>query len=285
VVHVNSALLAGHALGQDDALDAADQEHLASCSHCRAELDQYRRVVTLGQGAQASEVPTPPLDRIWRSIQAELAPNSITEGIAAPKTVVAESVPPLTANDKPASDVSVNDVPVNDVPASGVPANDVPANGETNAGNVKPIAARRRKWWPIAAAAAALGLVVGAGATVIIDRNDVQVAASTALSALPGQTGHGTAELLRTPNDPELRVSVDGPQPADRYREVWLINSDGQRMYSLGVLPESGTGTYPLPTLLADGLDGFTIVDVSIEPYDGNPEHSRNSQVRGSLPE
>jgi Anti-sigma-K factor rskA len=285
VVHVNSVLLAGHALGQDDALDAADQEHLASCSHCRAELDQYRRVVTLGQGAQASEVPTPPLDRIWRSIQAELAPNSITEGIAAPKTVVAESVPPLTANDKPASDVPVNDVPVNDVPASGVPANDVPANGETNAGNVKPIAARRRKWWPIAAAAAALGLVVGAGATVIIDRNDVQVAASTALSALPGQTGHGTAELLRTPNDPELRVSVDGPQPADRYREVWLINSDGQRMYSLGVLPESGTGTYPLPTLLADGLDGFTIVDVSIEPYDGNPEHSRNSQVRGSLPE
>jgi len=43
--------------------------------------------------------------------------------------------------------------------------------------------------------------------------------------------------------------------------------------------------TYPLPTLLADGLDSFTIVDVSIEPYDGNPEHSRNSQVRGTLPE
>ena len=126
--------------------------------------------------------------------------------------------------------------------------------------------------------------MVGAGATVIINRNDVQVAASTPLTALPGQTGHGMAELLRARNDPELRVSVDGPQPADRYREVWLINSDGQRMYSLGVLPESGTATYPLATLLADGLDGFTIVDVSIEPYDGNPEHSRNSQVRGSLP-
>ena len=87
MVHVNSALLAGHALGQDDALDAADQEHLASCSHCRAELDQYRRVVTLGQGTQASETPTPPLDRIWRSIQAELAPTSATEGIAATKTM------------------------------------------------------------------------------------------------------------------------------------------------------------------------------------------------------
>ena len=283
MVHVNSALLAGHALGQDDALDAADQEHLASCSHCRAELDQYRRVVTLGQGTQASETPTPPLDRIWRSIQAELAPTSATEGIAATKTMVADSVPPVTANDSPASDVPGGDETANDKPVSVVAASDE----TTDAGGEKPIAGRRRKWWPIVAAAAALGLVVGAGATVIINRNDVQVAASTALSALPGHTGHGTAELLRTPNDPELRVSVDGPQPADppSYREVWLINSDGQRMYSLGVLPESGTGTYPLPTLLANGLDGFTIVDVSIEPYDGNPAHSRNSQVRGSLPE
>ena len=283
MVHVNSALLAGHALGQDDALDAADQEHLASCSHCRAELDQYRRVVTLGQGTQASETPTPPLDRIWRSIQAELAPTSATEGIAATKTMEADSVPPVTPNDRPASDVPGNDETANDKPVSVVAASDE----TTDAGGEKPIAGRRRKWWPIVAAAAALGLVVGAGATVIINRNDVQVAASTALSALPGHTGHGTAELLRTPNDPELRVSVDGPQPADppSYREVWLINSDGQRMYSLGVLPESGTGTYPLPTLLANGLDGFTIVDVSIEPYDGNPAHSRNSQVRGSLPE
>jgi Anti-sigma-K factor rskA len=281
VVHVNSALLAGHALGQDDALDAADQEHLASCSHCRAELDQYRRVVTLGQGTQASETPTPPLDRIWRSIQAELTPTSATEGIATTKTMVADSAPPLTPNDRPTSDVPGNDETANDKPLSVVAA----SGGTTDAGGEKPIPGRRRKWWPIVAAAAALGLVVGAGATVIINRNDVQVAASTALSALPGQTGHGTAELLRTPNDPELRVSVDGPQPADRYREVWLINSDGERMYSLGVLPESGTGTYPLPTLLSNGLDGFTIVDVSIEPYDGNPEHSRNSQVRGSLPE
>ncbi len=56
-------------------------------------------------------------------------------------------------------------------------------------------------------------------------------------------------------------------------------------MYSLGVLPATGSGTYPLPGLLGDGLEGFTIVDVSIEPYDGNPEHSRDSQVRGTLPE
>lgn len=303
MVHVNSALLAGHALGQDDALDAAEQEHLAGCTHCRAELDQYRRVVELSQEPQASAVPTPPLERIWQSIQAELAPNS-TAQIAPTRTMVADSPPPPPVSDKAADDnatadqtaideIAVDEIAV-DEPGSAEPRSAEPASAEPlaarSAGTVDAedevsSARRRRKWWPIVAAAAALGLVVGAGATVIVNRDDVAVAASTPLTALPGQTGHGTAELLRGRDDPELRVSVDGAPPANRYREVWLINSDGERMYSLGVLPENGSGTYPLPTLLANGLDGFTVVDVSIEPYDGNPEHSRNSQVRGSLPE
>jgi anti-sigma-K factor RskA len=65
---------------------------------------------------------------------------------------------------------------------------------------------------------------------------------------------------------------------------VWLINADGKRMYSLGVLSAAGTGTYPLPARLGSSLEGFNIVDVSIEPYDGNVLHSQNSQVRGTLP-
>ena len=265
MVHVNSALLAGHALGQDDALDDADREHLAGCDHCRAELDQYRRVVALSQEAEPAETPIAPLDRIWQSIQAELSPNSGAERTAT-KTAVPDSVPtPVAAAQAAGEERASEEV--------------------TAAGRDESPVGRRRKWWPIAAAAAALGLVVGAGATVIINRNDVQVAASTPLTALPGHTGQGNAELISARNDPQLRVSVDGPSPADSYREVWLINSDGKRMYSLGVLPEGGSGTYPLPTLLANGLDGFTIVDVSIEPYDGNPEHSHNSQVRGTLPE
>jgi hypothetical protein len=71
-----------------------------------------------------------------------------------------------------------------------------------------------------------------------------------------------------------------------RVTSVWLIR---KQALPLRALFDRDGGqrlrTYPLPTLLADGLDGFTIVDVSIEPYDGNPEHSRNSEVRGTLPE
>jgi len=42
-----------------------------------------------------------------------------------------------------------------------------------------------------------------------------------------------------------------------------LINTDGKRMYSLGVLPGGGTSTF-VPTGLGDELDGFTIVDISL---------------------
>jgi hypothetical protein len=55
-------------------------------------------------------------------------------------------------------------------------------------------------------------------------------------------------------------------------------------MYSLGVLPVGGAGAYVVPAGLDDSLDGFTIVDVSLEPYDGNAAHSLRSQVRGTLP-
>jgi Anti-sigma-K factor rskA len=128
----------------------------------------------------------------------------------------------------------------------------------------------RPRSWLLAAAAAVVG--------------QVEVTSSAALEALPGQTGQGTAELVRDQGRPELRVQIDAPLTPDRYREVWLINTDGKRMYPVGVLPDDGRATYPLPPALAGQLQGFTIVDVSIEPYDGNPAHSRESQVRGTLP-
>jgi hypothetical protein len=140
----------------------------------------------------------------------------------------------------------------------------------------------RPRSWLLVAAAAVVGLIIGVGVTTVAVRDRVEVTSSTALEALPGQTGQGTAELVSDRGRPELRVQIDAPPTPDRYREVWLINTDGQRMYTLGVLPDDGTASYPPE--LAGQLQGFTIVDVSIEPYDGNPAHSRESQVRGSLP-
>jgi anti-sigma-K factor RskA len=142
----------------------------------------------------------------------------------------------------------------------------------------------RPRSWLLVAAAAVVGLIIGVGVTTVAVRDRVEVTSSTALEALPGQTGQGTAELVNDRGRPELRVQIDAPPTPDRYREVWLINTDGQRMYTLGVLPDDGRASYPLPPELAGQLQNFPIVDVSIEPYDGNPAHSRKSQVRGILP-
>jgi anti-sigma-K factor RskA len=147
-----------------------------------------------------------------------------------------------------------------------------------------PRRSQRPRSWLLVAAAAVVGLIIGIGVTTVADQDRGEVTSSTALEALPGQTGQGTAELVSDRGRPELRVQVDAPPTPDRYREVWLINTDGQRMYTLGVLPDDGRASYPLPPELAGQLQGFTTVDVSIEPYDGNPAHSRESQVRGILP-
>ena len=135
--------------------------------------------------------------------------------------------------------------------------------------------------------AAAAGLIVGIGGTIVAGRvgGTPDVVSSTSLVALPGHRGTGTAELLRQDGIAELRVRVDTETAPDQdFHELWLINTDGKRMYSIGVLPPSGRGTYPIPPQLGADLAGFTIVDVSLEPYDGDARHSLDSVVRGTLP-
>jgi anti-sigma-K factor RskA len=251
VAHLNSELLAGHALGQTDELDAEQLEHVASCPQCRAEVDQLQRIVELGQEGPGPDSPPIPDQAMWRNIAAELSIGQAAD------------------------------------PRSGA-SRDAESPAESPQQTAPP-QARRGLRRSAVALAAAIGLIAGVGGTVLVDNlraPEAQVVASATLNPLPGQAGQGTAQLVREGETTELRVSVSGeaPPPAQEYREVWLINTDGERMYSLGVLPVGGAGAYVVPAGLDDSLDGFTIVDVSLEPYDGNAAHSLRSQVRGTLP-
>jgi len=69
------------------------------------------------------------------------------------------------------------------------------------------------------------------------------------------------------------------PAAADGELELWIINDDVSDMHSLGVVTSSGR--YVLP----EGVDpeSFPIVDISVEPFDGNPAHSGQSTLRGRL--
>nr|WP_238355730.1 anti-sigma factor [Kribbella sandramycini] len=134
-----------------------------------------------------------------------------------------------------------------------------------------------------AAVAAVLGAGVGVGATLIVqDDEKPTVQAVVPLSALEGRSGTGTADLLKAASGEQLKVTASGLAAAAGYYEVWMINTDGKRMVSLGVLDPSSAGTFQLPAQLI--AQGYRIVDISLEPDDGNPEHSRNSIIRGTLP-
>lgn len=141
---------------------------------------------------------------------------------------------------------------------------------------------RRPRYGPWLVAAAAI-LVVAIGGTFWYQSipTDVIVARAT-LSALPDKMGQGTAQLTDRDGAQQLSIDVTAPLPSDAYEELWLINTDGKRMISLGVVPPDGRATYVVPPSKG-ALEGYTVVDISLEPYDGNTAHSRNSVLRGTL--
>jgi anti-sigma-K factor RskA len=136
-----------------------------------------------------------------------------------------------------------------------------------------------------ASVAAVLGLGAGIGGTLLVTSDDSQQPAAEAvvkLEPLTGKSGAGNADLVRGTSGSQLRITASGLTKTPGFYEVWLINEDGKRMVSLGVLDPSTGGTFQVPASLTG--QGYRIVDISLEPDDGNPEHSHDSVVRGTLP-
>ncbi len=52
-------------------------------------------------------------------------------------------------------------------------------------------------------------------------------------------------------------------------------------MISLGALTAGSQGRFTIPA--GTDLSVYTIVDVSVEPLDGDPAHSKESLLRGTL--
>jgi Anti-sigma-K factor rskA, C-terminal len=158
------------------------------------------------------------------------------------------------------------------------------ASAAAPAAALRPGRGRRAAWWAIGAAAAAVVLVV-AGA-VVATREDGDAGGSTVASAeleplpdaLPG-TGPGRAAVVVRDGAEELTLDATPPEAPDGFYEVWLIDTAVDGMVSLG--PLRADGRYAIP----DRVDvrAFPVVDVSIEPPDGEPTHSGRSVLRGVL--
>lgn len=131
-----------------------------------------------------------------------------------------------------------------------------------------------RAWMPSAAAA---GIALLAGAFFFLGGADDDSFAGITLD--PVREGRATAELRGSGEDLRLHVDVEGLAAEDGYLELWLIDADVTQLISLGPLQEDGV--YRLPA----GLDpaDFPVVDVSVEPFDGDPTHSGQTVFRGQF--
>lgn len=244
--HVDPELIALRALGAELSTEAED--HVSTCPQCSRELAALVEVVELGRGLEEPGLVDPPA--------------SVWAGIAAATGVPEQS---HRADTEPREY------------ATGGPPK------QLTGGGADPL--RRRGDWTLAAAIA--GVLAGAGAVIgwqAID-GDAQpdapaLVAEAVLDPLPDRTATGVAQVVDGEAERRLVLTVDADDEVDGYLEVWLLRPDVSGMVSLGVLVGQTT-----ELVIPDGLDlaDFSVVDVSIEPYNGDPTHSGDSLVRGQL--
>jgi anti-sigma-K factor RskA len=104
--------------------------------------------------------------------------------------------------------------------------------------------------------------------------------AQAGLDPLPEHNASGNAEVRESGGVRELQIDLDVPALDTGYYEVWLLQPDAQRMVPVGVVQQGAT-VLPLPADL--DLSAYPLVDVSVEPLDGDPTHSGVSVARGEL--
>lgn len=160
-------------------------------------------------------------------------------------------------------------------------------NGELTAPPHAPRARWRRWVVPVVAAATGLaaGLMIAVGAAAPPPAPVPLAQVTLVPLATTDPRPSGTATVTEADGVREIAVDVTEPAPAGTYLQAWLIDEDATRLYSLGTLTREpdGThfrGTFRLPPNLS--LTAFHTLDVSAEPFDGDPGHSGKSLLRYS---
>ncbi|MGW6128429.1 anti-sigma factor domain-containing protein [Cellulomonas sp. NPDC055163] len=291
--HVDPEVLALASLGEPLADD--EREHLATCAQCSDEVAALSEVVAVGRSAAPGDTLVAPPAAVWGRIRDELGLDAaLVPGAGGPVTASggASTPVPVAASGGASTPVPVAAPDAEGAPTSplpGGPAGDgpAPAVGGTAGDGLAPVVELKRRRTAWVAAAAAAGLVVGGvGGALWMDRvradESAAVVAEVALDPLPGWSASGDAFVEQTSDgDRTLVVTLDGDVDEGAFREVWLIDRDVTKLVSLGVL-EGSDGRFSIPA----GLDlaEFPVVDVSEEPFDGDPAHSGDSIIRGVLP-
>lgn len=212
--------------------------------HLRAEVASFREVVDLARAAPEEVADSSTLDHLWAGIAAE----AFGDRAATP-----DPAPPVA------------------------PAQDTDAADD----NVVALRPRTPLWAGLAVAAAAAAVVAlvavgpwsSGGAPQPVAAADLQPFGDAEVDPVD-------AQFVAAGDVRELRLDLSGlPSPDGAFYEVWLLDLDEGRLVSLG--PVRPDGTYVLPE--GASPDDWPAVDVSVEPHDGDPDHSGASVLRGPV--
>ncbi|GGG49280.1 hypothetical protein GCM10011374_09670 [Kocuria dechangensis] len=277
MAHLSEESLALLALGEP--LDAQSQDHLADCPDCTAEVESLRHVVLAGRAEPPA--PAAPGPQVWAAIHAGLG---LSEDVAEDPFASPRGAAPDGAETNGAEKSGT----VHNSAGTAGAGSDAGAGAGSRSAVVDLDARRRRPRrgvpYPLAAAAAAAALLAGAGAMWAVQRPGAEPAptlvARAELEPLAGYTARGAAEVDVRPDGTRQLVVRTDPADVDGFKEVWLLAPDATGMISLGVMA-GDEAVFVLPENV--DVSQFPVVDVSNEPVDGDPTHSGDSIVRGTL--
>lgn len=237
------------------------------------ELEELRALAGRLGGGRPEQWETPPAD-LWARIAADAGvPAAGHDGGPGDERRTEPGAGPATG---PATPTTLAPVPPPVAPAG--PSDHVGGGAVHRLDDRRRAPRPTRLPWVLAAAAAVVVVAVGAVAVLRPTTEDPTVLASAPLDQLADR-GEGTAELVDEDGTLELHLETADLDPGDGFLEVWVIDTEVSKLVSLG--PLRADGVYDLP----DGLDpeAFPVVDVSVEPIDGDPAHSGDSVLRGQL--
>ena len=200
---------------------------------------------------------TPPPD-IWAGISAELASS---ESGASP-----------VASDGPEEANGLIDLTAERSNRASEPVADLTSSADTSRTN--PL---------LLVAAAVIALVVIGGAAIAFiggsEANPVY-AAEISNTDLPEPFDGTATATVEVDDNPMIVIDFDDPLPMDEPLELWVLTADGSEIVSVGLV-EPGATTFDWP----EGLEPaeYPLVDISVEPDDGDETHSGRSILRGEL--
>lgn len=282
--HLDAELLSLLALGEPLG-NESDAVHLAGCRECSETLEALRHTVLVATADPAGVELTEPGSHNWHAIHQALglSPSLAADPLRSSAAPAREVRGSRDARGSGAQTVRPAEAPTSSALSS--PAPPVPFRAGRR------IPGARRSLWITAAAAA--GIVLGAAgawtAASILGRTEplaaapaptAVVLAETPLRPLAAHAASGNAVVQRLPNGTRQLVVRLPDENVSGFREVWVGSADLSKMVSLGVL-----GNDPGVFVIPSGLDlaQYPVVDISNEPYDGDPAHSAESIARGRL--